>query len=188
MITRLAALLDRPGDARGALRGRMRERWQVLDHETDHARLWTLLEWCVAHGADEFTVEVMALVDVPAVLADAFEDALEPWTRPAAVRAVLDDVAGPAFPARVRLWSLDPHTLALLRRFLPGGPLRLAQGQPGEAGWLEHLVVYRGGELLFGALTHEGAGVLELEPAEREQVAALGLPLHGPMGGAARRG
>jgi hypothetical protein len=165
----------------------MRQRWHVLDHESDPARLWALLDWCVAHGADEFTVDVIALAGVPAALADAFEDAMEPWARPAAVRAVLDTADGPAYPARVRLWTLAPDTVALLRRFLPGGPLRLGAGQPDAAGWLENLVVYRDGAPLFGALTHEGTGVLELEPAERERVAALGLALHGPGGRSASR-
>ena len=156
----------------------MGERWQVLDRETDPWRIWGFLEWCVAQGADEFTVDVMALVDVPAALADGFEDAMAPWTRPSAVRHVLDGVADPPYPAQVRLWTLEAHTLALLRRFLPGGPLRLGPGQPDAAGWLENLVVYRGGELLFAGLTHDGAGVVALRSGEREPVTALGLVLH----------
>ena len=157
----------------------VRERWRVLDGDTDPPRLWALLEWCVAHGADEFTIDVMALVDVPAALADAFEDAMAPWTRPPAVRDVLDGAAGPAYPARVRLWTLDARTLALLRGFLPDGPLRLGAGRPGAAGWLEHLIVYRGGELLFAGLPHDGTGLLELRSGERHQLTTLGLVLHG---------
>ena len=56
----------------------MGERWQVLDRESDPSRLCGLLEWCVVHGADEFTIDVLALVDVPAALADGFEDAMAP--------------------------------------------------------------------------------------------------------------
>lgn len=155
----------------------MTERWLFAAVEVPPPRLRRLLDWCVAHGADEFTLDVMALADVPAPLADAFEDALEPWLRPAAVRPVLDGADGPSFPSRVRLWTLNASTLPLLHRYLPHASLRPGTPEPSEHGWFENLTVYRAGELLFAALTNEGLGVLQLRPAERDELETLGIVL-----------
>lgn len=143
----------------------------------DPAAVRRLLEWCVASGADEFSLHVMALAGAPGELADAFEDALEPWARPAAVRPIVDAADGPSFPGRVRLWALDERAVPPLHRFLPLGALRLGAGEPGEAGWFENLTVYRAGELLFAALTNDGAGVLQLRAGERAQLEEAGIRL-----------
>jgi hypothetical protein len=156
------------------------ERWHVAAADAGPEVQWRMLAWCAAHGADEFTLEVMALADTPAALADAFEDDLAPFERPVAVRPVLEEVAGPVSLGRVRRWTLDAHTLRLLRRFLPGGPLAYGAHGPGEAGWLENLTLYRDGELLFAAVTHEGAGALVVRAAERAALEALGVPLRAP--------
>lgn len=139
--------------------------------------LWRLLDALAARGADEFTLDVMALADVPAERADAFEDALEPWVRPPAIRPILDAAAAAPFPGRVRLWALGARTLPLLRRFLPHGTLRLDAQAPAEDGWFENLTVYRDGELVFAAVTGEGVAVLQLRPGEREELEALGIAL-----------
>lgn len=141
------------------------------------AAWWRLVEWCVARGADEFTVDVMALRDTPAPLADAFEDALGARERTPEVRMMLDGGGGPSFPGVVRLWALDEASLEQLRRFLPDGPLSYGAQGIGAAGWLENLIVYREGELMLGVVTHEQEGVVRVTPAERAELEALGIPL-----------
>lgn len=156
----------------------MTTRWHLAADDADPASVRRLLDWCVARGADEFSLHVMALADAPGERADAFEDALEPWGRPAAVRSIVDATDGPCFPGRVRLWALDEGAVPLLHRFLPLASLRLGAGEPGEAGWFENLIVYRAGELLFAALTNDRVGVLQLRAGEREELVALGIAVH----------
>lgn len=153
----------------------MTEELRIAAADATPDELWRLLDWCIAHGADELTIEVMALVGTPAPLADAFEDALAPWELAPAIRPILESTTAPIYPGRVRLWSLGPQTVELLRRFLPGGPLTHGAHGVGEAGWLENLALYRGGELLFGAVTHEGEALLRAGPEERADLERLGL-------------
>ena len=48
-----------------------------------------LIRYLLAHGADELSITVMALQDTQAPFADAFEDELGPYERPAAMRRVV---------------------------------------------------------------------------------------------------
>ena len=131
-----------------------------------------LLAWLLEHGADEFTVGVMALQDEPARTADAFEDALAPFELPRAPRRVLGGAPDDDRTREVRRWALTAPSLAALLPFLPDGPFAYAVG---PAGWFEDLTVYRQGELVLGVLTHEQEGVLRLTPAEHAEVRALGV-------------
>jgi hypothetical protein len=131
-----------------------------------------LLRWLLEHGADEFSVTVMALQDVPASVADAFEDALGAFERPASVRRALTSPSLPDDIREVRLWALSAESLTRLLAFFPDG---LFHSPVGPDGWFEDLTVYRQGELLFGLVSHEGEGVLRLTSAEHASVAALGV-------------
>lgn len=131
-----------------------------------------LLAWCLERGADEFSVEVLALRDEPGPRADAFEELLAPWERGTGIRPAVDD---PEAPARVRLWSFTPLSAALLQEFLPGGVLGIAD--VGAPGWLENPVVYRRGALLLAADTHAGRALLFADARERRELAALGIEL-----------
>ncbi|MHB0949566.1 MAG: hypothetical protein ACYC3Q_15975 [Gemmatimonadaceae bacterium] len=131
-----------------------------------------LLQWLVARGADEFTVTVMALEDMQAPFADAFEDELEEFEKADAVRMLPSSSFGEEPTRSVRLWALDEESLPILLSYLEDGLFELA---PGPDGWLEDLAIFRKGELVLGVVSHEREGVLRLTAREHEQVAALGV-------------
>ncbi|HEY0996229.1 MAG TPA: hypothetical protein VGD77_09585 [Gemmatimonadaceae bacterium] len=131
-----------------------------------------LLHWLAAHGADEFSVTVMALDDMQAPYADAFEDELEEFEKADAVRVLPSSSLGEEPKRPVRLWALDEESLPILLSYLDDGLFELA---PGPDGWLEDLAIFRKGELVLGVVSHEREGVLRLTAREHEQVAALGI-------------
>lgn len=133
-----------------------------------------LLAWALEHGADEFTVSVMALQGIEAPLADAFEDVLEPWARPMARRRVLYGETQSDLTREIRLWSLTPVSLALLEEFLPDG---LFSATAHERGWLEDPAIYRRGDLVCGVISHEREGVVRVTPAEARELTQLGISL-----------
>ena len=131
-----------------------------------------LLRYLLAHGADEFSITVMALQDTPAPFADAFENELGPYERPAARRRVLTDADGSDFARSVRLWTLNEASLQRLLRFVDHG---LFNAPAGPDGWLEDLAIYREGELLLGIVSHENEGVLRLTQQEHAEVVVIGV-------------
>lgn len=132
-----------------------------------------LLRYLIDHGADEFSITVMALQDTPAPFADAFEDELGPYELSVASRRVVADAESTGATRPVRLWALDDASFPRLLSFLDDG---LFHCPPGPDGWLEDLAVYRRGELVLGIVSHEREGVLRLTPREHADVAALDIP------------
>lgn len=133
-----------------------------------------LLAWALERGADEFTLQVMALQGIDAPHADAFEDALAPWARESASRPVLHRAPGPDQVRTVRLWALTPASLALLEEFLTDG---LFTYDAQERGWFENPILYRRGALLLGAITPEREGIVRVSDEEQAELAALGVPM-----------
>ncbi|HVX41975.1 MAG TPA: hypothetical protein VHB25_20605 [Gemmatimonadaceae bacterium] len=115
----------------------------------------------------------MALQDTQAPFADAFEDELGPFERPAARRRVITGADGQDRSRDVRLWSLDETSLEHLSSFMDSGIFHVPAGPDG---WLEDLTIYRRGELVLGLVSHEQEGVLGLTDAELAEVAALDIP------------
>ena len=70
-------------------------------------------------------------------------------------------------PRPVRVWRFDRHSLRALRDILPDGVLD--SGSFTRLAWAEDLCVYRAGELLFGAGTHECYAFVRLREAEWRQ-------------------
>lgn len=133
-----------------------------------------LAAWALERGADEFTLDVRAMQGIDAPLADAFEDLLEPWVIAAARRRRLSARSGEGQMRIVRLWRLTPLSLALLEEFLPDG---LFSHDVQERGWFEDPVLYRGGELLCGVITHEREGYLRVSSDETQELLRLGVPV-----------
>jgi hypothetical protein len=144
----------------------------VFEHSLRGERWPRLLRYLVSHGADEFSINVMALQDTRAPFADAFEDELTPYELPIARRRVLTDADGSDFARDVRLWTFDALSVARLLTFLDEGPFHCPAGPDG---WLEDLAIYREGELLLGIVSHENEGVLRLTHHEHAEVAAFGV-------------
>ena len=132
-----------------------------------------LLRYLLAQGADEFSISVMALQDTPAPFADAFEDELGSYERPAARRRVISSGDSHDSTRLVRLWSLNEESLDRLLSFVDTD---LFHWPPGPDGWLEDLILYRRGELVLGLISHEREGVLRLTPKELAEVAAMDIP------------
>lgn len=133
-----------------------------------------LLAWALAHGADQFTLDVRAIAGVEAPLADAFEDTLGVWETTPARRRVPYRWTAPDCTRDVRLWTLTAESLALLEPFFPDG---LFTHGVHERGWLEDPVFYRHGEFLLGVVTHEREGLIRITPDEERELIGLGIPL-----------
>ena len=80
-----------------------------------------LLRYLLEHGADEFTITVMALQDTLAPFADAFEDELAPFARRIAPRRMVTAASPSETIHPVRLWALNERSLARLLTFLTAG-------------------------------------------------------------------
>jgi hypothetical protein len=145
----------------------------VFEHSFRGERGRQLLRYLLQRGADEFSITVMALQDVPAPFADAFEDELARYERAAARRRVISGADAHDLAHSVRLWTFNEESLGRLLSFVDRS---LFHWPAGPDGWLEDLTVYRRGELLLGLVSHEREGVLRLTPQELAEVAALGIP------------
>lgn len=132
-----------------------------------------LLRYLLAHGADEFSITVLALQDTQAPFADAFEDELGAYERPAAARRVLTAAEAGDVTRTVRLWAFNEASLARLLSFMDTG---LLHWPAGPDGWLEDLTVYRAGELALGLVSHAHEGVLRVTRKEHADLAALDIP------------
>lgn len=132
-----------------------------------------LLRYLLEHGADEFTITVMALQDTLAPFADAFEDELAPFARRIAPRRMVTAASPSETIHPVRLWALNERSLARLLTFLDDGIFHMPAGPDG---WLEDLAMFRRGELMLGVASHEREAMLRLMPQEHREVAALGIP------------
>lgn len=131
-----------------------------------------LLRSLVERGADEFSITVMALHDTQSPFVDRFEDELEPYERPPAVRSVLTAADGLTEAHTVRLWTLDHTSLGLLLSFVDSS---IFHWPAGPDGWFEDLTIYRRGELVLGLLSDERMGLLRLTQQEHAEVAALDI-------------
>jgi len=145
----------------------------VFEHSLRDDRGPRLLRYLLAHGADEFSITVMALQDTPAPFADAFEEAFAPHERPVAPRRALTASTPTDFVRPVRLWAFNETSLEALLTFLHAG---LFHWPAGPDGWLEDLTIYRRGELVLGLVSHEQEGVLRLTRDEHQEVGALDIP------------
>lgn len=144
----------------------------IRDDGVEPEQTPALLRWLVARGADEFSVTVMALEDMHAPFADAFEDELEEFEKADAVRMLPSSSLGEEPKRSVRLWALDEESLPIVLSYLEDGLFELA---PGPDGWLEDFAIFRKGELVLGIVSHEREGVLRLTAREHEEVAKLGV-------------
>jgi len=135
---------------------------------------WQLLGWCIARGANEFSVEMVAVEHTPAPVFDAFEAALAPWSRGVQRRRV---VANPTTSDRgddVHVWTLTAEAVARLRPFGPDHLFTYELDM--QRGWLEDPIVWRDGQVMLAIVSHEQEGVLRVTPQEAALLDTLGIP------------
>lgn len=144
----------------------------ILERSLQGERVAHLLRYLQERGADEFSITVMALQDTLAPYADAFEDELGPYERPAAIRRGPRTAESVGVPRSIRLWTFNEASLVRLLSFMDTGGFHWPAGPDG---WLEDLTIYRRGELVLGLVSSEREGVLRLTRQEHAEVVALGI-------------
>jgi len=136
---------------------------------------WRLAEWCVSRGAEEFSITLMGLQGHPEPFNDRFLAAVEPFRLPEAPRPQLTTYVGDAIFRPAALWAARSEVVAALKEFFVGGLFTYPTGEH-EGGWLEDPTFYREGEIMFGIVSHEREGYLELTTLEATQLSARGIP------------
>ena len=135
------------------------------DLTTDEA--WRLVRWCLERGADEFTLHGILVQGAPDTPFKAFDTLADPHRKPDATRHQMTGQT-----TAVELWTLNEATLNALELAVPRG---IFDYDPRPGAWFEDLTLYRAGELMLGIVTHEGEGVLRLEPTEIPQFRNTGF-------------
>lgn len=134
---------------------------------------WELVPWVHEQGANEFSVNLMHVE--PNVGSSPFIGALENrlslFRLPDGEREHLEQVQNEPKIKACSLWRLTPKSIAVLDRYLPEG--LVAPPTYSENGWIENPRFYRNGELILGAITHEGGGFVRLELVEVELLSML---------------
>jgi hypothetical protein len=178
-------------DAVGDLVGALAAEAQALDHYNHHlmpdsvlrhifgadvspGETWRLLEWCQAHAAEEFTLDVMGFQGELSPLSDAIEAALAPFARARVEREHLTALLGQAISRPTALWTLSEQSIGVLHQAFPDGLFTHPSCAP--EGWCEDVIVYRAGRLMLGIVSHEQEGLLQLSSVEAAAFDQLGIP------------
>ena len=135
---------------------------QFFGREVTSEQVWQLFGWCLAHGADEFTVSCSGDGNAPWPFCDEVEERLRPFS-----------VQRDEQPNR---WRLTAETVDYIHALFPDG--LLADPTFEETGWVEDLRCYRDGAGMFWAINHEAYGFLQLTEDEHRDVQALGIETH----------
>lgn len=133
---------------------------------------WRLVSWCIANGADEFTIDGITSRGTTSLLFDGFDRVADAHRRPSAQRRRLSAYTPDKLIRHTKLWHFNDTTLGALREVLPNG---IFTYDVGSESWFEDLTIYRTGELMLGIVTHENEGVLRITPRERVELDALGI-------------
>ena len=140
------------------------------------AESWRLVEWCRQLGADEFTIDCLGSEQIaePKVWRP-FEKAVRPFSRGEEVRERMSGRTADDLTRSSKLWELNTTTIGALQRALPSGLLAY---DPVGKGWFEDPVLYRGGRLMLGVLSHEAFAIMRLSDGESVELSAAGFPSH----------
>jgi hypothetical protein len=137
---------------------------------------WRLLNWCQSIGADEFTIDCVVDNDIlwPKRW-ESFEKLIERFFRGEQTRERMSGRTADDLTRATKIWELNDATTVALTRALPGGLLAY---DPSDESSFENPVIYRGGQLLLGVLSHEAFGVFRLSDDEARQLGEAGFPSH----------
>jgi hypothetical protein len=128
---------------------------------------WALLEFLLSIGADEISLRFLYAGNEGKAPCDDLLGRLSFALLGDRTRECTVTYANESNPRPIRVWRFDRQSLKALRDVLPDGVLD--SGSFTRLAWAEDLCVYRAGELLFGAVTHEGYAFLRLPEAEWRQ-------------------
>jgi hypothetical protein len=124
-----------------------------------------LLDWCLARGADTFTVSVVGTQPAFEQYGNLLDQRLTRYAVPATrIPAVPEGQSGARWASPQQLWGLTSASAEILWSELGGGLLTYYSNK--EA-WLEDPALYRGQELMLGVVSHECEGVLRIRPEEQ---------------------
>jgi hypothetical protein len=133
-----------------------------------------LLDWCLGHGADTFTVSVIGTPPGMDAFASSFETRLAPFeVATDRVLAIPDGQPGAYWTRPDPLWTLTPESAEILWTTLSRG---LLDYYPTADAWLENPILYRGPDVLLGVISHESEGVLRIRPEEQVDLDIAGVP------------
>jgi hypothetical protein len=140
------------------------------------AETWRLVEWCLALGADEFTIDCVGSDSRQKAKAwRPFEQVAQPFSRGEKTRERMSGRTADDLSRSTRLWELNAITISALKAALPGGLLAY---DPTGRGWFEEPIFYREGSLVLGVLSHEAFAVLRISVLESVRLSAAGFPSH----------
>jgi hypothetical protein len=144
----------------------------IFKEDISPEQSWRLVAWCMANGADEFTMDGITSEGASRTVFEEFDKVADAYRRPRALRRCLSAPTADELIRLTELWTLNQTSLAALERALPDG---LFTYNFGLESWFEDLVLYRQGELMLGVVTHESEGVLRVTPLERADLDRLGI-------------
>jgi hypothetical protein len=140
------------------------------------AETWRLAEWCLAMGADEFTIDCLGSdAREEAIAWRPFEEVVQPFWRGEKTRERMSGRTADELTRSTRLWELNAATIGALKNALPGGLLTY---DPTGRGWFEDPIFYREGNLVLGVLSHEAFAVLRISVLESARFSAAGFRSH----------
>lgn len=121
---------------------------------------WRLLEWCRAHGADEFGLAFRGPPYLPGTRWAAADEMLVPFRRRVASSG--------------DRWTLTGESATVLRELLPDGLFGLED----DAASPHDPTIYRGARVLLAIATRDGEGRLDVSADEEASLERAGLPVH----------
>ena len=145
----------------------------VFAEDYPRIKSWQLMQWCKAHGADEWSVSAISVEGSDSGLFDRFDEAVALFRLPDAPRRHLTAYSDAQFTRAAWLWELTPASFSALQEFLPSGLFSYASK---DEGWFEDPMIYREGELMLGIVSHESEGILRVTRDERQLLERDGFP------------
>jgi hypothetical protein len=137
---------------------------RVIRKAPSPVRGWGLVEWCLAHAGNEFSLQFMGLAGEEPAAHARLKSELAAFHRGAPNRERVTAPAGENVRRPTDVWILKGDSLAALRRCLPTG--LFASPSYDVDGWFEDFTIYRGGEIMLGVVSHEGHIFLRLTESE----------------------
>jgi hypothetical protein len=144
----------------------------AIDFSATQSR--ALLDWCIARGADTFAVNVVGGEPEFEQYGKMIDERFAPYTVPRKeFGPIPEGPPGGDWTQPRQLWRLTAKSAEILWSELKGD---LISCDHENGAWLEDPVLYRGSEIMFGAVSHEAEGVLRIRPDEQRLLDEAEIP------------